>query len=160
MATDKIQEVWFMNDDRLLFQLKSLEKSIIRYLITEDNSNFKKMMPITTPTQMQIMEIILKTLEDVYQKDLEEKLNLRRATVSGVLQTMEKNNLITRVCVSSDARAKKIILNKKAKEIFLSNQQKLVDLEKIITKDISSSDLQLFSKIIKTMKENIKNIDR
>ena len=31
----------------------------------------------------------------IYQRDLEKDLNLRRATLSGILNTMEKNNLLS-----------------------------------------------------------------
>ena len=72
-----------------------------------------------TPTQMQIMDYFLdNNKKEIFQKDLEDILHLRRATVSGVLQTMEKNKLIQRVTDEEDTRIKKIILNKKAKKIF------------------------------------------
>lgn len=72
-----------------------------------------------TPTQMQIIEYILEHDGScVYQKDLENVLKLRRATVSGVLQTMEKNDFIERVIDKNDTRVKKIILNKKTSKIF------------------------------------------
>ena len=52
-------------------------------------------------------------------KDLEKAIKLRRATISGVLKTMEKKNLITRVISSKDARVKKIILSDKTKKMYL-----------------------------------------
>ena len=73
--------------DRILYQIKSLNKSVVRTLLSniECSINFDK---IPTPTQMQILEYIIKNDKEVYQKDLETILNLRRATISGVLQTM------------------------------------------------------------------------
>lgn len=110
-----------------------------------------------TPTQCQIIEYILNNKnKDIYQKDLEKVLNLRRATVSGVLHTMEKNGLIKRVTDESDTRTKKIILNEKIPERFNEYSKKIKKIENNIIKDISDKDLEIFLKVISQMKESIK----
>lgn len=48
--------------------------------------------------------------EDVFQRDIESALGIRRSTATGILQLMEKNGLITREPVEHDARLKKLIL--------------------------------------------------
>ena len=145
-----------MKDVKLLYQIKSLEKMILRSLPANPVKDIEKDFTCPTPTQMQILEYILEHQdEDVYQKDLEDVLKLRRATVSGVLQTMEKNNLIDRVTSIKDTRTKKIILNKKAKDIFLQHKQKIEEIENIVVKDISKEDLENFSKVIDMMKNNL-----
>lgn len=142
--------------DRILYQIKSLNKSVVRTLLSniECSINFDR---IPTPTQMQILEYIIKNNKEVYQKDLETILNLRRATISGVLQTMEKNNLIERISHEEDARTKKIILTEKARIMFEKSEEKILELEKVITKDITKKDLETFLKVINKMKENLKN---
>ena len=55
--------------------------------------------------------------KDVFQRDLEEEFSVRRSTATGILQLMEKNELITREPVSHDARLKKLVLTPKAIEI-------------------------------------------
>lgn len=148
-----------MKNNKVLFQIKTLEKMILRTLFKDKSVPEEKPKSMPTPTQMQIIEYILKHRdEDIYQKDLEEVLKLRRATVSGVLQTMEKNNLIVRIVNSEDSRSKKIILNENAKKIFLENEKKIENLEKIIVSDISKEDLEVFSKVIEQMKKNISKI--
>lgn len=147
-----------MKEKKILYQIRLLEKMIFRNFIAnvndlECNGNY---FSKPTPTQMQIMEYIMKNQDkDIYQKDLEQVLKLRRATVSGVLQTMEKNNLIVRVTADKDTRTKKIILNEKTKEIFNSNKKKFEDIEDVIIKDIPESDIDTFLKVIELMKENI-----
>ena len=47
--------------------------------------------------------------EDVFQRDLEEEFSIRRSTATGILQLMEKNDLIIRQPVSYDARLKKLV---------------------------------------------------
>ena len=82
-------------NNKVLYQLKSLEKIIIRNLLKDEEDhvlNCNNDLASLTPTQMQIVEYILNhNNEEIYQKDLENVLNLRRATVSGVLKTMKKN---------------------------------------------------------------------
>lgn len=147
-----------MKEKNVLFQIKDLEKLILRNLrldieIEEDlNTN------APTPTQMQIVGYILDNMDrEIYQKDLENVLNLRRATVSGVLQSMEKKGFIERIIDERDTRTKKIILQKKAKEMFEKNKKQLDELEKVAIKDISKEDLNAFSKVIDKMMNNIEN---
>lgn len=145
-----------MKEERFLYQLKTLEKLIIRNLILEDEIHHFQTL---TPTQVQIMEYILEhPNEEVYQKDLEKILNLRRATVSGVLQTMEKNGLLEREKIEEDARIKKVILNKKAKELLKEKQKQIETLEKKLIQNIGASELSTFSSVLNTMITNIQNI--
>ena len=143
-----------MKEKKILYQIRTLNNMIVKCFKSDsyiDNLSL-------TPTQMQIMEYILDNHDiDIYQKDLEEVLNLTRATVSGVLFTMEKNGLIKRVANIKDARVKQIVLNESAEKIFLKKKRILEDLEKIIVNDLSSEDLESFLKVINIMKENIKN---
>lgn len=146
-------------DQKVLYQIKNLDKMIFRCIFNgsniDDDCSIKN-MKMPTQTQMQIIAYIIKHKnEEVYQKDLEEVLNLRRATVSGVLHTMEKNNLIKRVTDSKDTRTKKIILDDKAKNIFDQNQKKIEKLEEIIITDIPKEEMEVFMKVIKKMKDNI-----
>ena len=46
--------------------------------------------------------------------DLQEQFSIRRSTVTGILQLMEKNGLITRQSVDEDARLKKLYWTPKA----------------------------------------------
>lgn len=145
-----------MSEYKVLYQIKTLEKMILRKFLKDKELEQEEACVTLAPTQMQIIGYILEHSNDnIYQKDLEDILKLRRATVSGVLHTMEKNELIERITNSEDTRTKKIILNSKAKEIFSRNEKKLDELEKIIIQDISKEDLEVFSKVIDIMKENI-----
>ena len=145
-----------MNDNKVLYEIKSLEKMLVRELIHNSDIKDKENL-LPTPTQCQIIEYILNNKnKDIYQKDLEKVLNLRRATVSGVLHTMEKNGLIKRVTDESDTRTKKIILNEKIPERFNEYSKKIKKIENNIIKDISDKDLEIFLKVISQMKESIK----
>lgn len=142
----------------VLFKIKELDKKIVRTMLKE-NSDIN--IPPLTSTQIQILKYMIEHQnENVYQKDLEDVLNLRRATVSGVLQTMEKNNLIKREIYENDVRVKKIILNEKTKSIFLKNKQKIDEIEKNIIKNISKKDLDKFTQIIDKLITNLNEYEK
>ena len=89
------------------------------------------------------------------RQDLEKAIKLRRATISGVLKTMEKKNLITRVISSKDARVKKIILSDKTKKMYLESKTKLEALEELITSNISDNEINIFLEVMNKMQENL-----
>lgn len=144
-----------MQKYKVLYDIKLLENLIVRTFVNDMMLQTEKNKIFPTPTQMQIIEYIMEAKEEVYQKDLENVLNLRRATVSGVLQTMEKNDLIKRISSDKDARVKKIILNDSTKKLFLEHKNKLEEIEKLIIENIKEDDLNIFSTVLRTMKDNI-----
>ena len=110
--------------------------------------------------QMQIIKYILKNDgKIIYQRDLEEVFNLRRATISGILKTMEKNNVIIRVCDPNDARGKIVILSDDAKKFFKEKETLFKKLETVLKKDISKEELEIFYKVILKMRDNINRKD-
>lgn len=142
----------------LLFQVKNLEKTILRKL-SPDELEKKYISDIEkrpTPTQMQIVGYILDNIDrEIYQKDLEDCLNLRRATISDVLQRMEKNGVIKREIDSNDTRTKKILLTQKSKTFFESGRNRMKELENIAIRNISHEELKTFSNVINKMIENM-----
>ncbi len=135
---------------KILFKLKDLDKMIVRSLLDQE-----KLELLPSPTQMQIIEYIINSDEEVLQCDLEKAIKLRRATISGVLKTMEKKNLITRVISSKDARVKKIILSDKTKKMYLESKSKLEALEELITSNISDNEINIFLEVMNKMQENL-----
>lgn len=135
---------------KILFKLKDLDKMVVRSLLDQE-----KLELLPSPTQMQIIEYIINSDEEVLQCDLEKAIKLRRATISGVLKTMEKKNLITRVISSKDARVKKIILSDKTKKMYLESKAKLEALEELIISNISDDEISTFLEVINKMQENL-----
>lgn len=143
-----------MESKRVTYQIKNLNHTIIRYIC--ETGVDKQKMP--TPAQMQILHyIISRNNEKVYQKDIAVALNLRRATLSEILKTMEKNDLISRIQDQNDTRKKEIILSQAAKENFQIVKKHLNQAEKTIRKNISQNDLDIFFAVITQMTENLKN---
>ncbi len=134
-------------------QIKELEILICR-LIHSKNPNIIKPPTIT---QARIMKYIFENnSKDIYQKDLEKALNLRRATVSEVLATMERKGLITRSENPNDARSKKIELAQLDNNKKRQMKEQMQQLEQALTQDISKEELLTFSLVLRKMQNNIK----
>ena len=67
---------------------------------------------ITNYAQFQVVKYLFDHEgEDVVQKDFEMALHVRKSTVSGILDTMEKNNIIVRLTSTTDGRGKIVKLS-------------------------------------------------
>lgn len=148
-----------MKQNNILFQIKDLEKIILRNLEPnmEEKEKFSNMgIKQPTPTQILIIGYILDNMDrEVYQKDLEQALNLRRATISDVLQRMEKKGLVKREINSNDIRSKRILLSDTAKEFFMDTTNRMKNLETVAIKGISDEELENFSNVIEKMIKNM-----
>lgn len=147
-----------MEDKNIFNSIKELEKGIVRKIMSETSHD--EMYSKPSIAQMQIIKYILKhDGKTIYQRDLEEVFNLRRATISGILKTMEKNNVIIRVCDPNDARGKIVILSDDAKKFFKEKETLFKKLETVLKKDISKEELEIFYKVILKMRDNINRKD-
>lgn len=147
-----------MDDKNIFNSIKELEKGIVRKIMSETSHD--EMYSKPSIAQMQIIKYILKhDGKTIYQRDLEEVFNLRRATISGILKTMEKNNVIIRVCDPNDARGKIVILSDDAKKFFKEKENLFKKLETVLKKDISKEELEIFYKVILKMRDNINRKD-
>ena len=143
-----------MEDKNIFNSIKELEKGIVRKIMSETSHD--EMFSKPSIAQMQIIKYILKhDGKTIYQRDLEEVFNLRRATISGILKTMEKNNVIIRVCDPNDARGKIVILSDDAKKFFKEKETLFKKIETVLKKDISKEELETFYKVILKMRDNI-----
>ena len=97
---------------------------------------------------------------DIFQKDFERQFDIRRSTASSILSLMEKNGLITRQSVESDARLKKIVLTEKALEIHKRIEAAFDKMEKEIMQGISVEDAAVFFATLDTIKSNIERMSK
>lgn len=140
-----------MERENLLKYIKEIDILLFRKL-PNDNNEFIK----PSQSQMRIMEYILKHKEEeIYQRDLEEVLNLSRASVSGILQTMEKHKLIKRVIDEADTRTKRIILNNEAIRLFNKRKEDFRKLNEQMTEGITDEELKRFVETLDKMKRNL-----
>lgn len=92
---------------------------------------------------------------DIFQRDLEEEFSIRRSTATGILQLMEKNDLILRESVDYDARLKKLVLTPKAIVVHEAVIKEFDKIEDELKNGLTKEELDVFFRIINKMKENI-----
>lgn len=93
-----------------------------------------------TTVQFIVMEWIylLSKKQDVFQKDLEAVLDVRRSTISNVLGILEQKGYILRESFPTDARVKKLRLTASGEAIYLEFEAYLIQKE--------AEDFQIFSR--------------
>lgn len=91
---------------------------------------------------------------DVFQRDIEESLLIRRSSVSSAIQLMEKKGLIKRESVEYDARLKKLILTEKSLKIYKIMSEKMSKYNKQLKKGISDEEMNVFFNVLNKITEN------
>jgi len=92
---------------------------------------------------------------DVFQRDIEQEFEIRKPTVTKILQTMEKNGLIIRYGVDYDARLKKIQLTEKAKHLHGEVTDRVTSFEETVTKGLTEEEIETFLVVVNKIKKNL-----
>ncbi len=95
--------------------------------------------------------------EDVFQKDLEKRFQLRRSSATAMLQVMERNGLILREPVASDARLKKLVVTPKGEQLCNMIHADIEDNERRLVEGISQEEL---SAVMATLQKVRANLER
>lgn len=98
--------------------------------------------------------------EDVFQKDLEAEFQMARSTASGILQSMEKKELITRESIPRDARLKRLVLTPKGMEFQMEIIDNFARIQKALSANISAEQLDEFYETADIIRENVTNACR
>lgn len=93
--------------------------------------------------------------KEIFQRDIETEFSIRRSTVTGILQLMEKNGLIVRESVNYDARLKKLILTPKAIALHETIEEEINEFETQLVKGLTEEEINIFLSILEKMKKNI-----
>lgn len=110
-----------------------------------------------TGGQSRIMHYILVKCAEgpVFQRDVEKAFGMSRSTATGILQLMEKNGLIVRESVASDARLKSLIPTERAAHLDAQINESLRQGEQRLTKGLSSEQLAQFLETAAHMAANL-----
>lgn len=92
---------------------------------------------------------------EVNQKDIELAFGIRGASVTSILQTLEKKKFITRRESKVDARRKVLTVTSKGKEIYFTIRAKIEEIEKVMVAGIEKSELDAFKKTINKILNNL-----
>lgn len=107
-------------------------------------------------TQMQIMTYLFRhEKEETCQKDLESETHLKKASITGAIDTLEEMGLVERVQAKEDRRRNIIKFTPYAKK----EKQGIVSvydfLNKVIVKGLTQEEIESFFNVIEKMKNNL-----
>lgn len=111
-----------------------------------------------TPIQGSIIVAISENEEALCQKHLEQYVSCNKSTLSSILDTMEKNNLIKRISDTKDTRKKVIVLTDKAKNIVEKIKEDKELVEKRMISGIEERELDTFYNVLNKIKENLERL--
>lgn len=141
-----------MESKKIGKEIRVLQSLMTRYIIKHMKDSKNKLL---SGIQIDIMMYLSNAKECIYQKDLEKEFNLRKSTISGILQTMEKNKIINKLEAKQDIRSKQILLTEDGNKACQECVEKITKMEKLLLKDINVEELEIFLKVIEQMQRNL-----
>lgn len=113
-----------------------------------------------TIEQVKIMRFLRENNEEAsaYQKDVELFFNIKRSSVTNILNNMEKSGFLTREGIETDARIKKVRLTEKGKELSISLKGFIVHLEKVIVDGMSEEEKAAFKGLLIRSLDNVEKL--
>lgn len=145
------------SNQNIALEIKCMDNMINRHIINKAKN--LKMTFTLTPVQFKILHYLFKNEEKIiYQSDIEKLIESRRSTTSGILNTMEKNNLIKRIESKQDARKKQIILTSYCKGYYNKMLKQRHIFEEKLKENITNEELETFFKVTEKIKSNIMNM--
>lgn len=92
---------------------------------------------------------------EIFQRDIQDRFMIRRSTVTGILQLMEKNGLITRTPVKDDARLKRIQLTPKAIKLHQQIISGIREMERRLSQNLTEEEKETFLTLCEKIKAGI-----
>lgn len=93
--------------------------------------------------------------EDVFQKDLEAAFSISGATATNILKVMEKDGLVSRVPMPTDARLKKLEMTDKGQALAETAHIQMQRLEEGMKKGFTEEELTIFRGYMDRLAQNI-----
>lgn len=142
-----------MEEQSIGSEIKKIDNLIIRKIVSYSKNNSYML----SPSQIMITRFLYKNSDKVvYQKDLEKGLPFRKSTLSGIIQTMVKNNIINTTSSKDDLRSKEITLTPYGKKINKEIEENIIKFDKVLKNNIKDDDLRIFFKVTKQIQDNLK----
>ena len=138
----------------MILEMNDIALDIFKLLSTR----YKKLGLEVTPVQGRIIMALYSQNNLLCQRDIEASLPCNKSSLSAILNTMEKNGLITRQGSENDSRKKNIILTTKSLEIAEFLKEDNLRISKILSSNITEDEYIIFGQILEKIKTNVERI--
>ena len=109
-----------------------------------------------SPAQYFLLRTLWET-EGLSQRELSDQVCTTEPTTQSAILRMEKQGLVKRARNEDDKRAYRVYLTKKGRNLEKKLVPSMNEINKIISKDIKSPDRRLFLKLIRKMRQNLRD---
>lgn len=137
---------------RTLQEIKQLETLVSRFATARMKESRSDTL---CPIQCEVLSVLTENGGSMAQKDLEGRLVIRKSTLSGVLDTMERNGLVERSVSDTDRRSRAVSLTSEGIRRCGEASRQLEETERIIFDNIEKEDLEAFFRVVARVHANI-----
>jgi Transcriptional regulators len=95
------------------------------------------------------------THKDVFQRDVEQELDITKSSVTNLLQRMEKKGFLIRTPMPHDARWKKLELTQKAIDFRNEIRLRMIQVERQAISGVTESELLNFLRVTEIIAGNL-----
>lgn len=113
--------------------------------------------PSPTAAQKRVIIYLYENKEkgDLFQRDVEQYLSIRRPTATRMLNHMEEDGLIRRESVEYDGRLKKLVLTQSAIDLYNKIFDEINISEKHLTRGLTNKEKAEFLRIARKIRKNL-----
>ena len=112
-------------------------------------------------TQIHIIGYLLDNIDkEICQKDLEKETGLKKASITGCIDSLVERDIVYRKQCEQDKRKNYIYLTEKALRYQKDFEERVKYLNDRAIENISEEDLKNFYKVLDSIKKNIKEVSR
>ncbi|MCI6673677.1 MAG: MarR family winged helix-turn-helix transcriptional regulator [Spirochaetaceae bacterium] len=108
-----------------------------------------------TSQQAQILGAI--THGHASQYELEEELGVKRSTVSGIIDTMERNGLVERVANPRDKRTKTLVLTGQGQTLSARCNAIMSELDNRLASDLGTENVERLHQLFGVMEQTLED---
>ena len=96
--------------------------------------------------------------DGISQKDISEYCEKDKTSVTKIIDTLEKKNLVVRVTDQLDHRVKRVVLSQKGRELFVSALPVMAQTRDELRSGISDKEIEALKSILNKIHKNLNDI--
>lgn len=142
------------NKNRLGIEIKAISNRMMRRL---DGEAAGIDSDLITAAQKRVIIYLYEQKDngDIFQRDVEQYLSIRRPTATRMINNMEKNGFVRRESVEYDGRLKKLTLTQKSIDMYNEIFNEIDIVERNMTRGLTEWEKQEFLRIARKIRKNL-----
>lgn len=110
-----------------------------------------------TKEQWIVLKVLHEDNDGIIQNELAFITDRNKASLTRLINVMEKNNLVTRISSKRDSRKNLIHITKTGKQLFLKMKPLMLDSMKTLQNGLTEDEISNFIRITSKIQNNLKN---